>query len=199
MWLVFSVAASLLFASSIGAQQIYKWKDEKGEWHFSQTPPAGVRLEAPATNPTYRSVKLGRSYAGFSLGVPIEEFVKTVEIEKRESTDVGLQLFLIGKQHLPPGARYLAAGFSNGKMALIDTFFPGSFIKSTGGWDAMLKKASEKYGPPDSRTFGKAAWVDDSTALILSLHPDEGVSATYGDREWIDRYSRLEKSFLPSF
>lgn len=29
------------FAPSLSAQTIYKWKDEKGQWHFSQTPPAG--------------------------------------------------------------------------------------------------------------------------------------------------------------
>lgn len=29
---------SLLLASSLSAQTIYKWKDEKGQWHFSQTP-----------------------------------------------------------------------------------------------------------------------------------------------------------------
>lgn len=36
---------SLLLVSLGNAQQIYKWKDEKGAWHFSQTPPSGTQTE----------------------------------------------------------------------------------------------------------------------------------------------------------
>ena len=32
----------LLFASPLGAQEFYKWKDAKGQWHFSDTRPAGA-------------------------------------------------------------------------------------------------------------------------------------------------------------
>lgn len=35
----------LLFASFLNAQTIYKWKDEKGQWHFSQTPPIHEKAE----------------------------------------------------------------------------------------------------------------------------------------------------------
>jgi len=34
-----------LFSSVASAQQIYKWKDKKGQWHFSDHPPADVRAE----------------------------------------------------------------------------------------------------------------------------------------------------------
>jgi len=41
-----SVLVFLAFFSSIAwAQQIYKWKDNKGQWHFSDAPPAEVRAE----------------------------------------------------------------------------------------------------------------------------------------------------------
>ncbi len=32
-----------LFASDAGTQQVYKWKDEKGQWRFSQTPPPNTQ------------------------------------------------------------------------------------------------------------------------------------------------------------
>jgi len=35
----------VLFSTVALAQQIYKWKDKKGQWHFSDTPPAEVRAE----------------------------------------------------------------------------------------------------------------------------------------------------------
>ena len=43
--LISAVIFSLLFASSLSAQEIYKWKDEKGQWRFSQTPPIGRQIE----------------------------------------------------------------------------------------------------------------------------------------------------------
>ena len=42
--LVFAVLA-VLFAQSASAQQIYKWKDEKGQWHYSDFLPSGVTVE----------------------------------------------------------------------------------------------------------------------------------------------------------
>src|SRR5262247_1510473 len=42
--LVFVVLA-VLFAQSASAQQIYKWKDEKGQWHYSDFLPNGVTAE----------------------------------------------------------------------------------------------------------------------------------------------------------
>jgi len=34
-----------LFSSIAAAQQIYKWKDNKGQWHFSDHPPPEIRAE----------------------------------------------------------------------------------------------------------------------------------------------------------
>lgn len=36
------VLLPVLCASVASAQDIYKWKDDKGQWHFSQTPPTGA-------------------------------------------------------------------------------------------------------------------------------------------------------------
>ncbi len=36
------VVLLVLFAFTASAQQIFKWKDKKGQWHFSDTPPPGV-------------------------------------------------------------------------------------------------------------------------------------------------------------
>jgi flagellar motility protein MotE (MotC chaperone) len=35
----------VLFAFTASAQQIFKWKDNKGQWHFSDTPPPGITAE----------------------------------------------------------------------------------------------------------------------------------------------------------
>ena len=60
--LLFLAALLVLLTSSSLAQDIYKWKGEKGQWHFSDTPPPGVTAEkvrgldlspksSPATSP----------------------------------------------------------------------------------------------------------------------------------------------------
>lgn len=40
--LISFVILSLLLASSVTAQQIHKWQDEKGQWHFTQMPGRGA-------------------------------------------------------------------------------------------------------------------------------------------------------------
>jgi len=41
-----SVLVLLFLCSSVAsAQQMYKWKDSKGQWHFSDNPPAEIRAE----------------------------------------------------------------------------------------------------------------------------------------------------------
>jgi hypothetical protein len=39
------VVLAVLFAQSALAQQFYRWKDEKGQWHYSDFPPSGVTAE----------------------------------------------------------------------------------------------------------------------------------------------------------
>ena len=39
------VVLAVLFAQSALAQQFYKWKDQKGQWHYSDFPPSGVTAE----------------------------------------------------------------------------------------------------------------------------------------------------------
>lgn len=190
---------SLLFASSLSAQQIYKWKDEKGQWRFGQNPPPGVETEQQKGSAGFRSTKLGRSYAGFSLGESAESFLKHAKIDKQKTDDSGMQFFLITKENLPVGADHLIVTFFNGRLAFMTMFFPGSFIKSTGGWDSIVNKTSEKYGPPDLRQVGTALWVDAETALRLNLRVDGGISADYGDRSLMDQHSTFQKKLAPSF
>ena len=42
---LFFVVLAVLFAQSASAQQIYKWKDEKGQWHYADFLPIGVIAE----------------------------------------------------------------------------------------------------------------------------------------------------------
>jgi hypothetical protein len=43
------VVLAVLFAQSALAQQFYRWKDEKGQWHYSDFPPSGVTAEKMET------------------------------------------------------------------------------------------------------------------------------------------------------
>ncbi|HSE88887.1 MAG TPA: DUF4124 domain-containing protein [Candidatus Binatia bacterium] len=43
--LLLFVVLAIFFAHSALAQQFYKWKDEKGQWHYSDFPPSGVTAE----------------------------------------------------------------------------------------------------------------------------------------------------------
>ncbi len=40
-----SIVLLVSFAFTTSAQQIFKWQDKKGQWHFSDTPPPGVTPE----------------------------------------------------------------------------------------------------------------------------------------------------------
>jgi hypothetical protein len=46
------VVLAVLFAQSALAQQFYKWKDKKGQWHYSDFPPSGVTAEKLGTGDT---------------------------------------------------------------------------------------------------------------------------------------------------
>src|SRR5262249_11632250 len=39
------VVLAVLFAQSASAQQIYRWMDQKGQWHYSDFQPSGVKAE----------------------------------------------------------------------------------------------------------------------------------------------------------
>ncbi|MCH7911934.1 MAG: DUF4124 domain-containing protein, partial [Deltaproteobacteria bacterium] len=68
----------VFFAPAALAQQIYKWKDEEGHWHFSNAPPAGTTVKkvmeggsvpkavparSPNQKPTLSPPAVGRSKA----------------------------------------------------------------------------------------------------------------------------------------
>jgi Domain of unknown function (DUF4124) len=55
--LIFVVLA-VLFAQSALAQQFYKWKDEKGQWHYSDFPPSGVTAEKLGTGDTPETLEV---------------------------------------------------------------------------------------------------------------------------------------------
>ena len=55
--LIFVVLA-VLFAQSVLAQQFYKWKDEKGQWHYSDFPPSGVTAEKLGTGDTPETLEV---------------------------------------------------------------------------------------------------------------------------------------------
>lgn len=190
---------SLLLASFLNAQTIYKWKDEKGQWHFSQTPPAGAKAEPVTGSTAYSSRKLGRSYGGFTLGEDAAVFIGSGRFEKQKTDESGMQFFLISKDHLPRGAAFMTVAFFNAKMAFIMVFFPGKYIRSTGGWPAIIRNTAHKYGAPDINRAGEAFWADGQTALNLDLRIDGGVTASYGDRHLIDQRSALQKQLAPSF
>lgn len=51
MW-VLVVVPTILFVHIAAAQEVFKWKDEKGQWYFSNFPPSGVRTEKVKTGDT---------------------------------------------------------------------------------------------------------------------------------------------------
>jgi Domain of unknown function (DUF4124) len=49
---LFLVVLAVFFTQLASAQQIYKWKDEKGQWYYSDFPPSGVTVEKVGTGDT---------------------------------------------------------------------------------------------------------------------------------------------------
>jgi|SoiMetStandDraft_2_1073263.scaffolds.fasta_scaffold09359_3 uncharacterized protein DUF4124 len=52
------VVLVVLFAQSALAQQFYKWKDQKGEWHYSDFPPSGVTAEKLGIGDTTQTLEV---------------------------------------------------------------------------------------------------------------------------------------------
>jgi len=52
------VVLAVLFAQSALAQQFYKWKDQKGQWHYSDFPPSGVTAEKLGTGDTPQTLEV---------------------------------------------------------------------------------------------------------------------------------------------
>ncbi len=52
------VVLAVLFAQSALAQQFYKWKDQKGQWHYSDFPPSGVTVEKLGTGDTPQTLEV---------------------------------------------------------------------------------------------------------------------------------------------
>ncbi len=59
--LLFLAALLVLLTSSSLAQDIYKWKDEKGKWHFSNFPPSGREVERLKVRRTAPKLPPGKS------------------------------------------------------------------------------------------------------------------------------------------
>ena len=62
------VVLAVLFAQSALAQQFYKWKDEKGLWHYSDFSPSGVTAEKLETGDTPQTLEVQPSVS--STGEP---------------------------------------------------------------------------------------------------------------------------------
>jgi len=52
------VVLAVLFAQSALAQQFYKWKDQKGQWRYSDFPPSGVTAEKLGTGDTPQTLEV---------------------------------------------------------------------------------------------------------------------------------------------
>lgn len=52
------VFMAVFFAQPALAQEFYKWKDEKGLWHYSDFPPSGVTAEKLGTGDTPQTLEV---------------------------------------------------------------------------------------------------------------------------------------------
>lgn len=194
----------LLSPSMSAAQAVYKWKDEQGNWHYSQTPPPGVNPQLmetwPQREPGERKpeggnrAKLGRSYAGLSLGERLGSFVSARRVMERGTDASGVRVFAVVEELLPAGTVDLAAGFSHGRLVSITVKFSGQHVSSLGGWEGLVQETTGKYGPPAKAQSGWALWRDDETGLVLARGGDGTVSATFGSLPFVVPSSDLEKA-----
>jgi Domain of unknown function (DUF4124) len=60
------VFLAVFFAQPALAQEFYKWKDQKGQWHYSDFPPSGVTAEKLGTGDTPETLEMQPS--GSSTG-----------------------------------------------------------------------------------------------------------------------------------
>lgn len=129
------LAIILLVPSVSFSQQIYKWKDDKGQWHFSHTPPAGAKTEIvgedkprpPGTvEPPRKELKSSQGGliiedAGLSFNgerLEIEGRVKNAGETLERNVQVGPEFGMRGESSLDPTApRQNRKTFDQGKQA----------------------------------------------------------------------------------
>jgi len=77
---------ALLFAAPASAQQIYKWQDTKGQWHFSQSPPPpGVQADVMREIETSPDVLLGSGRVAQVLAVMERQEGQLLEVRFEQS------------------------------------------------------------------------------------------------------------------
>ena len=68
------------FPPLVSAQTIYKWKDEKGQWHFSNTPSPGPELQATPTTRSSTNIIQGTGRVAVVLSVLERQEGKLIEV-----------------------------------------------------------------------------------------------------------------------
>ena len=93
----------LLFASSLSAQTIYKWKDEKGTWHFGQSPPSNAPAVEQRILPTPKPEDVPRSEpcSPFKVGEtrPFKAFKPSPDFPHLQTKDFQMRLVEATKDH----------------------------------------------------------------------------------------------------
>jgi len=167
-----------------GPKQMYKWKDEKGQWHFSDAPPPGVKAQLVGGIDKREASKvaaLGRSYVGIALGQKFESFFPAKKTVERGRDARGLRIFAVGRGQWPSGAEDLAAGFLQDTLVSIEVKFGASHLETIGGWDGLLRETGLTYGAPVKADIQKALWRDGETGLLLVRGGNGAVTARFGE------------------
>lgn len=166
-------------------KRMYKWKDAKGQWYFSDAPPPGVKAQLLGGIEELRSAKLssglGQSFVGIALGQTLKSFLAAKKGAERGIDGRGLRLFRMAKNLWPPGAEAMAVGFSKDSLVSIEVKFGASYLRTIGGWDGLVRETTETYGTPVKADIKKALWRDGENGLLLNRGRNGAVTATFGD------------------
>ena len=164
--------------------RMYKWKDAKGQWHFSDAPPPGVKAQLLGGIEELRSAKLssglGQSFVGIALGQTLKSFLAAKKGAERGRDGRGLRLFRMAKSLWPPGAEALEVGFSKNSLVSIEVKYGASYLQTIGGWDGLVRETTESYGTPAKADIQKALWRHGKNGLLLNRGGNGAVTATFG-------------------
>lgn len=166
----------VLFASILSAQTIYKWKDEKGQWHFSQTPPPNAQGVEKRSMPMPMALELPKEApcSSFELGEirRFKAYRPSDDFPLLQMTDFSMQLLEANRSHYVFSWKLSVKNNSTDREAVSGT------VKLLDCYDFPITEqqiAAVAIRPGEEHGFGDRVVISMPTALKVGRF-----SASYG-------------------
>jgi hypothetical protein len=180
------VVLAVLFAQSALAQQFYKWKDEKGQWYYSDFPPSGVTAEKLGTGDTPQTLEVQPSVSSTGEQRKTEDssgrlIQGALDVDPLGSTPRYLLVFPPFDPGKPPSEWIPVQSFNSAAECFRALQFGVSIVESTDF--PRDTRASVNFGTLNSRCISLAEFKPLKEANVIvavtSVGSDPGGFSTW--------------------